>query len=80
MNFAVVLLLLLQALRVMSQGLFTMKNLPKKKNPDHSDRTGLITVHPELLNQEGKITDEDLLTVRFSNDIEPPKSSNEDAL
>ena len=46
----------------------------------YSDRTGLITVHPELLNQEGKITDEDLLTVRFSNDIEPPKSSNEDSL
>ena len=78
--FAVVLLLLLQAVRVMSQSLFTMKNLQKKNNPDDSDRTGLITVHPELLNQEGKITDEDLLTVRFSNDIEPPKSSNEDAL
>ena len=78
--FAVILLLLLQALRVMSQGLFSLNKHEKKKNPEHSDRTGLITVHPELLNQEGKITDEDLLTVRFSNDLEPPKSSNEDAL
>ena len=39
------------------------------------DRTGLVTVHPELLNKDGVITDEDLLTVRFSNDSDHPKSS-----
>ena len=40
----------------------------------NEDRTGRITIHPELLNREGRITDEDLLTVRFSNDSNPPKS------
>ncbi|HJL68789.1 MAG TPA: DUF2973 domain-containing protein, partial [Prochlorococcaceae cyanobacterium Gl_MAG_24] len=39
------------------------------------DRTGLVTVHPELLDQEGRITDEELLTVRFSGDNEPPQSA-----
>ena len=39
------------------------------------DRTGLVTIHPELLNKDGCITDEDLLTVRFSKDTDPPKSS-----
>ena len=39
------------------------------------DRTGLLTIHPELLNKDGCITDEDLLTVRFSKDTDPPKSS-----
>ena len=39
------------------------------------DRTGLVTIHPELLNKDGCITDEDLLTVRFSKDTDHPKSS-----
>ncbi len=33
-----------------------------------SDRTGKVTIHPELLDAEGRITREDLLTVRFSGD------------
>ena len=40
----------------------------------NEDRTGRVTIHPELLNTEGRITDEDLLTVRFSKDNDPPKS------
>jgi hypothetical protein len=36
------------------------------------DRTGRITVHPELLDAEGQLTREDLLTVRFSGDNEQP--------
>ncbi|WP_420063656.1 DUF2973 domain-containing protein [Prochlorococcus marinus] len=40
-----------------------------------NDRTGLVTVHPELLDEDGCITDEDLLTVRFSKDTDHPKSS-----
>ena len=47
--------------------------LTSEKQDD--DRTGLLTIHPELLDQEGKITDEELLTVRFSGDNEPPPSS-----
>ena len=39
------------------------------------DRTGLVTVHPELLDKDGSITDEDLLTVRFSKDTDHPQSS-----
>ena len=39
------------------------------------DRTGLVTIHPELLNKDGFITDEDLLTVRFSKDTDHPQSS-----
>lgn len=50
--------LLWQAFRVMGQG-FRAARSPR-------DRTGQITVHPELLDQEGRITEEDLLTVRFS--------------
>jgi hypothetical protein len=33
-----------------------------------SDRTGQVTVHPELLDSEGRITEEALLTVRFGGD------------
>ena len=29
------------------------------------DRTGLLTTHPELLDQNGDITSEDLLVVKF---------------
>ena len=31
-----------------------------------SDRTGLQTVHPELLDQNGRVTSEELWAVRFS--------------
>ena len=58
----------------------SIDKIPRKKDKDSTDRTGLLTVHPELLNQEGQITDEDLLTVRFSNELDPPESSNEEVL
>ena len=50
----------------------TQNSLLKAKS---DDRTGLVTVHPELLNKDGCITDEDLLTVRFSKDTDHPQSS-----
>ena len=31
------------------------------------DRTGLKTLHPELLDENGKVTDEELWAVRFSD-------------
>ena len=37
-----------------------------------SDRTGRLTIHPELLDSDGQLTQEDLLTVRFSGDNEQP--------
>ncbi len=48
---------------------------PKGLTPD---RTGRLTIHPELLDSDGQLTREDLLTVRFSGDSEesvlPPDS------
>ena len=74
-----VLLLLILAARIMLNGFFsgqtsfkTQNSISKKKT---NDRTGLVTVHPELLNKDGCITNEDLLTVRFSRDTDHPQSS-----
>ncbi len=74
----VALLLLWQAFRVMGKGFFSTSNTnsedpPKKNSSD--DRTGRLTIHPELLDKEGRITNEELLTVRFSEDNEPPESA-----
>ena len=54
--------LLWQAFRVMGKGFRAASGPISEPN----DRTGRITVHPELLDSDGRITNEDLLTVRFS--------------
>ena len=59
--------LLWQAFRVMGKG-FRAASGPL---PEPKDRTGRVTVHPELLDNDGKITDEALLTVRFSGEDDP---------
>ena len=59
---AVFVFLLVQAFRMMTLG-FNMNgaaSLSRRK-----DRTGLITTHPELLDQNGDITSEDLLVFKF---------------
>lgn len=76
--------LLWQAFRVMGQG---FKAIPRPGDrgsafpsvaPDRDgDRTGRLTIHPELLDAEGKLTREDLLTVRFGGESDPPASSGE---
>ena len=73
-----VVVLLILAARIMLNGFFsgqaslkTQNSYSKKAN---DDRTGMITVHPELLNKDGCLTDEDLLTVRFSKDTDHPQS------
>ena len=71
----VVVLLLWQALRVMFKGFAAVSSNSFKEDRLNGDRTGRLTIHPELLNKEGRITDEDLLTVRFSNDPESPPTS-----
>ena len=50
------------------------QGVPRRGGPvsEPKDRTGKVTVHPELLDNEGKITEEALLTVRFSGDDEVP--------
>ena len=73
-----VFVLLIFAARIMLNGFFSdqssqnQNSLSEKKG---NDRTGLVTIHPELLNKDGCITDEDLLTVRFSKDTDHPQSS-----
>ena len=71
-------ILLWQAFRVMGKGFNAAQQTTRSqaiKSNSKGDRTGLVTVHPELLDQEGRITDEELLTVRFSGDNEPPQSA-----
>ena len=61
--------LLWQAFRVMSKGFRTASSpINYGSSNAQSDRTGQVTVHPELLDSEGRITEEALLTVRFSGD------------
>ncbi len=74
-----VFVLLILAARIMLNGFFsgqatfkTQNSFSKKKS---DNRTGLVTVHPELLDTDGSITDEDLLTVRFSKDTDHPQST-----
>jgi hypothetical protein len=72
------LFLLWQAFRVMGQGFLAVPRpgdagaLAPRGNPETSDRTGRLTIHPELLDADGQLTQEDLLTVRFSGDNEQP--------
>lgn len=54
--------LLVQAFRMMALGLSSNGSHSKSKR---QDRTGLLTVHPELLDQNGDITSENLLVVKF---------------
>ncbi len=73
-----VFVLLILAVRTMLNGFFTAQSSQtqnKISEKKRKDRTGLITIHPELLNKDGFITDEDLLTVRFSKDTDHPQSS-----
>lgn len=61
--------LLWQAFQVMRRG-FTAVAPPDLIQPPNQagDRTGQPTIHPELLDAEGRLTSEDLLTVRFGDD------------
>ena len=77
-----VLLLLWQAFRLITRAFWVDQELSSgsvKRNKPKGDRTGRLTIHPELLDQDGRITDEELLTVRFSGDIDPPKSAETSA-
>jgi hypothetical protein len=70
------LALLWQAFRIMSRG-FKAASGPLDRpstvaaSGGRDDRTGRLTIHPELLDDDGQLTREDLLTVRFSGDNEP---------
>ena len=57
---------------------FRMMRLSSGSGPANStrrtDRTGLLTTHPELLDANGSITGEDLLVVRFPSQDQPEAS------
>jgi hypothetical protein len=66
------LVLLWQAFRVMGQGFQAASRPGGRGGADaEGDRTGRLTIHPELLDADGQLTGEDLLTVRFGGDQEP---------
>jgi hypothetical protein len=66
------LFLLWQAFRVMGRGFRAMGRSDAFPPPTATDRRGKVTIHPELLDADGQITREDLLTVRFSDDSGEP--------
>ena len=56
-----------KAFKVMSNGWGITDNKNKSfRNPSFKEKK--YTIHPELLDKSGNITQEELLTVRFSND------------
>ena len=56
-----------KAFKVMSNGWGISDNINKRfSNPTLKQKN--YTIHPELLDKSGNITEEELLTVRFSND------------
>ena len=78
----VVIVLFWQACRVIWRGFLSAQDTGGnnfKNQKGEGDRTGRLTIHPELLDQEGRITDEELLTVRFSGDVDPPQSAETSA-
>jgi len=56
-----------KAYKVMSNG-WGISGTEKKDFFQSNLRQKKYTIHPELLDKSGNITDEELLTVRFTND------------
>ena len=56
-----------KAFKVMSKGWRVSDNEPKNFYKSNLKQKK-YTIHPELLDKSGNITEEELLTVRFSND------------
>ena len=56
-----------KAFKVMSNGWGALSKEPKRSFQTNL-RQKKYTIHPELLDKSGNITQEELLTVRFSND------------
>ena len=56
-----------KAFKVMSNG-WNISGAEKKSFSNSSFKQKKYTIHPELLDKSGNITEEELLTVRFSND------------
>ena len=63
---AALIFLIWKAFTVMSNGWRAYDKNTKTSFTTRNQRR--YTIHPELLDKSGNITDEELLTVRFSND------------
>ena len=59
-----------KAFKVMSNG-WGISGTEKKHFNSPNFIQKKYTIHPELLDKSGNITEEELLTVRFSNDNDP---------
>ena len=66
---AALIFLIWKAFKVMSNG-WEVLDRNKYQNFKSSSIKRKYTIHPELLDKSGNITDEELLTVRFSNDTD----------
>ena len=71
------LALLWQAFRIMGRGYAAIPRPGDRERMPSGDRTGQVTIHPELLDAQGQLTRDDLLTVRFSDDNEQPALPND---
>ena len=67
---AALIFLIWKAFKVMSTG-WTVSE-PNKGNSLNNKYPKKYTIHPELLDKSGNITNEELFTVRFSNDSDSP--------
>ena len=56
-----------KAFKVMSNG-WGISETDQQRFSKSNFRQNKYTIHPELLDKSGNITEEELLTVRFSND------------
>ena len=63
-----------KAFKVMSNGWGITEKKQKQYNTNLKQKK--YTIHPELLDKSGNITDEELLTVRFSNDNDSSLEEN----
>ena len=63
---AALIFLIWKAFKVMSTGWSVIDK--NEEYPVTARYPNKYTIHPELLDKSGNITDEELLTVRFSND------------
>ena len=71
------LALLCKAFQIMGRGYGAVPRPGDANRLPKGDRTGRLTIHPELLDADGQITNDDLLTVRFSGDNEQPALPND---
>ena len=68
---SVFVFLLVQAFRMMR---LSSSSTAPANSRRRTDRTGLLTTHPELLDANGSITREDLLVVHFPGQDRPEAS------